>query len=74
MWRVTWRAVVAGIAKALRRRADNCRRPVSGAPDTWESERKGQCFAYASMADELDYIATLAPHEGLRELRTLIGR
>ncbi|GMV18628.1 MAG: hypothetical protein AMXMBFR56_68520 [Polyangiaceae bacterium] len=62
-----WRKVVLQIVAGLRSRAKNCRSFTSDVKEV--SETDGRRFAYNTLADDLEYLATMPPNEALRYLR-----
>lgn len=70
---MNWREALLIASENARMRSDHYREPAPGGsndPETLAYAR-GRASAYNVMAEELHFISTLPPHEGLKALRKL---
>ena len=68
-----WREIVKAFANAARHREHNAKSPPPNGPGDREHRAfgEGAAYAYHVMAEEMDHIAKLAPHEALDHVRKL---
>ena len=69
---MTWREALKLVARDVRRREANVRNTVPR-PFIPPEQDRAIAMNLAWIAEHLEYVVTLPPHEGLRELRKLGG-
>lgn len=67
---MTWRDAIKLVAKSVRTRETNVRNGV-GSMGRPPEESRAVAMNLAWVAEELEYVATMPPHEGCRHLRKM---